>query len=157
MQAGSVHVHLNLVHDINVGLAGQFAGTNLVQREIIVLLRLFVVLSHHPVNLTMLKETLDAGVIAIRPIDVEQKSAVSVGYAVVLLDNCIANTEGVSCGTCARHCPALAIHMVEGDGGVGIPTVDENQCLGCGACEYYCPARPFSAIYVEGRDTHIQV
>lgn len=44
MQTGSVHVHLNLVHDINVGLAGQFAGTHLVQREIIVRLCLLIIL-----------------------------------------------------------------------------------------------------------------
>jgi formate hydrogenlyase subunit 6/NADH:ubiquinone oxidoreductase subunit I len=35
-----------------------------------------------------------------------------------------------------------------------IPVVNTERCIGCGACENLCPARPFSAIYVEGHDTH---
>ncbi|KWW24605.1 MAG: ferredoxin-type protein [bacterium F082] len=91
---------------------------------------------------------------AIRPVTPEQKTSISVGYAVLVPDNCISNTRGVNCTACYRHCPAGAIHMVRNQGGRLIPSVDENRCLGCGACEYYCPSRPFSAIYVEGRDTH---
>ena len=82
---------------------------------------------------------------AILPVSKEEKTAISIGVAVVLKDNCI------SCGTCARHCPAAAISMVD-----GIPAVDESRCLGCGACEYYCPARPVTAIYVEGRELHTE-
>ena len=83
---------------------------------------------------------------AIRPLTKEEKTAVSVGIAVVLKDNCI------GCGTCARHCPSAAISMVDGK-----PAVNEARCLGCGACEYYCPARPVTAIYVEGRETHCEI
>lgn len=83
---------------------------------------------------------------AIRPIDKEQKTAISIGHAVVLEDNCI------GCGACARHCPSSAIMMVD-----GMPAVNENRCLGCGACEYYCPARPMTAIYVEGRERHVEI
>ena len=83
---------------------------------------------------------------AIRPIGKEQKTAISVGCAVVLADNCI------GCGACARHCPSSAILMVD-----GMPAVNENRCLGCGACEYYCPARPMTAIYVEGRERHLEI
>lgn len=83
---------------------------------------------------------------AIHPIGKEEKTAVSIGVAVVLKDNCI------GCGTCARHCPATAIGMVG-----GLPAVDETRCLGCGACEYYCPARPVTAIYVEGRGVHASI
>ena len=83
---------------------------------------------------------------AILPLSKEEKTAVSVGVAVVLKDNCI------GCGTCARHCPSEAIIMVDGK-----PAVNEARCLGCGACEYYCPARPVTAIYVEGRETHCEI
>ena len=83
---------------------------------------------------------------AIQPISKEEKSAISIGVAVVLKDNCI------GCGTCARHCPSAAISMVDGK-----PAVNEARCLGCGACEYYCPARPMTAIYVEGREVHGEV
>lgn len=83
---------------------------------------------------------------AILPLTKEEKTAVSIGVAVVLKDNCI------GCGTCARHCPSSAIIMVEGK-----PSVNESKCLGCGACEYYCPARPVTAIYVEGREIHAEI
>ena len=78
---------------------------------------------------------------AIQP--VSKKTTISIGYAVVLKDNCI------GCGLCERHCPAQAIQMVD-----GIPAVHENKCIGCGKCEYYCPATPTKAIYVEGREIH---
>ena len=83
---------------------------------------------------------------AILPVTKEEKTAISVGVAVVLKDNCI------GCGTCARHCPSAAISMVDGK-----PAVNESRCLGCGACEYYCPARPVTAIYVEGREIHAEI
>lgn len=83
---------------------------------------------------------------AIQHIDKEQKTAISIGHAVVLMENCI------GCGACARHCPSTAILMVEGK-----PAVNESKCLGCGACEYYCPARPMTAIYVEGRERHVEM
>lgn len=83
---------------------------------------------------------------AIQPISKEEKTAISIGCAVVLKDNCI------GCGTCARHCPSAAISMVDGK-----PAVNEARCLGCGACEYYCPARPMTAIYVEGREIHTEI
>ena len=83
---------------------------------------------------------------AILPITREEKTAISVGCAVVLKENCI------SCGNCARHCPSEAIQMVD-----GLPAVNESRCLGCGACEYYCPARPMTAIYVEGREIHAEI
>lgn len=83
---------------------------------------------------------------AIQHIDKEQKTAISIGHAQVLMENCI------GCGACARHCPSEAILMVN-----GMPSVNEAKCLGCGACEYYCPARPMTAIYVEGRERHVEI
>lgn len=83
---------------------------------------------------------------AIQPVAKEEKTSISIGYAVVLKDNCI------GCGLCARHCPASAILMVD-----GFPAVNENKCIGCGKCEYYCPSTPTKAIFVEGREVHATI
>ena len=95
---------------------------------------------------------------AIRPISREEKSSTQIGHAVVCLDNCVVNTDEVSCGNCARHCPAGAISMVrknpDDPKSLRIPTVNEERCIGCGACENLCPARPFTAIHVEGHEVH---
>ena len=94
---------------------------------------------------------------AIKPITREEKTMQHVGHAVWIKENCLPSEKGVSCGNCARHCPTGAIQMVDHEspnGTVQIPAVDENKCIGCGACENLCPARPFSAIYVEGNETH---
>ena len=91
---------------------------------------------------------------AIKPISREEKTDIHVGHAVWIKDNCVVFTDGVSCGNCARHCPTGAIQMIDYEGTVKVPAVDENKCIGCGACENLCPARPFSAIYVEGNEMH---
>ncbi len=92
------------------------------------------------------------------PVTVEEKSSIQTGHAVVVYENCVVNTDGVSCGNCARHCPSGAIMMVSSVPGdkdsLRIPAVDTERCIGCGACEYLCPARPYSAIYVEGHEVH---
>lgn len=98
---------------------------------------------------------------AIKPVTVEEKSSIQIGHAVVNLDNCVVNTDEVSCGNCARHCPAGAIRMVRKDPenpkSLMIPTVNEERCIGCGACENLCPARPFTAIHVEGHEIHKEI
>lgn len=95
---------------------------------------------------------------AIQPIRKEDKTAIAIGHAVWIADNCIPVNNGDHCGLCARQCPAGAIMMVDyttSDGRhVSVPAVDKERCIGCGKCEYICPARPFSAIYVEGNETH---
>lgn len=95
---------------------------------------------------------------AILPIDRADKSSIQIGHAVWIRENCVVLTDGVSCGNCARHCSVGAIRMVKSDpsnpGSPRIPVVNEERCIGCGACENLCPARPFSAIYVEGHETH---
>ena len=97
---------------------------------------------------------------AIRRITPADKTAIHIGTAVWIPENCVVNTDGVSCGHCATHCPAEAILMValspDKPDGLRVPTVDESRCIGCGACENLCPARPFSAIYVEGRTVHAE-
>ena len=95
---------------------------------------------------------------AIRPIDRAEKSSIQVGHAVWIEQNCVVNTDGVSCGNCERHCPTGAIQMVPKDASnprsLKIPVIDTERCIGCGACENLCPSRPFSAIYVEGHEVH---
>lgn len=95
---------------------------------------------------------------AILKISPADKSAVQIGHAVWVKENCVPLTDGVECGNCARHCPVQAITMVPPDDGEPdapkIPTVNAERCIGCGACEHLCPARPFSAIYVEGHERH---
>ena len=106
---------------------------------------------------TKCSEVCPAG--AIHRIDAAEKSAIRIGHAVWIKENCIPLTDGVACGNCARHCPAGAIQMVPAEAGnpdsLRIPVVNEARCIGCGACENLCPARPFSAIYVEGYRDHI--
>lgn len=115
---------------------------------------------------------------AIKPIAKEARTAIQVGHAVWVEENCIAAKEGKPCGLCSRRCPAGAIQMIpankayqkrdnrwyapdgqEIDGRLvpHIPVVNEEKCIGCGACENLCPSRPFSAIYVEGHSVHRDV
>ncbi|MDE6085770.1 MAG: 4Fe-4S dicluster domain-containing protein, partial [Muribaculaceae bacterium] len=98
---------------------------------------------------------------AIHKITREEKTAISVGHAVTVRENCIPLTDGRPCGNCERHCPSGAITMVPSDknnrDSLKIPVVDPNKCIGCGACENLCPARPLSAIYVEGNNRHISI
>lgn len=91
---------------------------------------------------------------AIQPITVEEKSSIQIGYAVFDKENCVVNTDNVSCGNCARHCPVGAIIMVDQADGKKYPAVNTEICIGCGACENLCPARPYSAIHVEGMERH---
>ncbi len=95
---------------------------------------------------------------AILPVTVADKSAVQIGHAVWIRENCVPLTDGVECGNCARHCPTGAITMVgsdpEAEDSPKVPVVNIERCIGCGACENLCPARPFSAIYVEGHERH---
>ena len=46
---------------------------------------------------------------AIRPITKADKSAIQIGHAVWIKENCICITDKVECGNCARHCPVGAI------------------------------------------------
>ena len=95
---------------------------------------------------------------AIQPITVAEKSDIQIGHAVWIAKNCLVETKGISCGSCAAHCPVGAILMVSKESSdpdsPKVPVVNTERCIGCGACENLCPARPFSAIYVEGYDVH---
>lgn len=95
---------------------------------------------------------------AIHKITQADKTATQIGHAIWIKANCVVNTDGISCGNCARHCPNGAIQMVAIDAtksdSLKIPAINSERCIGCGACESLCPARPFSAIYVEGHEMH---
>lgn len=94
---------------------------------------------------------------AIQRITPEEKTAIHIGHAVWIEQNCIPVTNGDSCGACARHCPAEAIEMIRKEVNghiVEVPLVNTEKCIGCGKCEHLCPANPFSAIYVEGNKMH---
>lgn len=95
---------------------------------------------------------------AIKKITKEDKSAVQIGHAVWVKQNCVVLTDDVECGNCARHCPTEAILMIPSDpekeNSRKIPAINTERCIGCGACENLCPSRPFSAIYVEGHERH---
>ncbi len=106
---------------------------------------------------TKCSEVCPAG--AIQKIDRAEKSSIQIGHAVWIEKNCVVLTDGVSCGNCAVVCPTGAIMMVKPKdsakyGKREIPVVNTSRCIGCGACENLCPARPFSAIYVEGYESH---
>ena len=115
---------------------------------------------------------------AIRPVTVEQRTAIQVGHAVWTRDLCIPVRDEKPCGLCARKCPAQAIQMVPLQAGVHqdgwrwrdadnneiprekvllIPVVNEEKCIGCGACENLCPSSPISAICVEGHEVHREI
>lgn len=95
---------------------------------------------------------------AIKPITVEEKSAIQIGHAEWVRKNCVVITDDVDCGNCERHCPTGAITMILSDyrdtKSRKVPSVNKHLCIGCGACENLCPARPFSAIRVKGYANH---
>ncbi|MGN0852254.1 MAG: 4Fe-4S dicluster domain-containing protein [Kiritimatiellia bacterium] len=74
----------------------------------------------------------------------------TIGRAVFDRAACLACTEKIPCGLCARRCPQQAIALGEEDAKDGdktvkikVPAVDASKCTGCGACENYCPAQAF--------------
>ena len=104
-------------------------------------------------NCTRCSEVCPTG--AISPFDGGRVNT-SIGYAVTVPHNCLL-AQGVECNACSRHCPTAAISLVsDAATGHSVVAVNEQRCIGCGACEHYCPVRPFSAIYVEGREVHVR-
>ena len=98
---------------------------------------------------------------AIKPITKEEKTAIQIGHAVWIADNCVVNRDNEKCDNFFRHCPTGAIQMVAKDPNdkksPKIPVINTERCIGCGACENLCPSRPFSAIYVEGHEVHREI
>jgi polyferredoxin len=109
---------------------------------------------------TRCSEVCPAG--AIQPITPIEKSAIQIGHAVWIKQNCVAINDGVPCGNCARHCPTGAIEMIPLDPDDGdsplVPAINEAHCIGCGACENLCPGKNGqTAIMVEGHEVHKEV
>ena len=77
-----------------------------------------------------------------------KKRRTRIGHVVYTKSSCVVETDGVSCGNCAIHCPVQAITMVDTEG-KKFPVVDDRKCIGCGSCEYHCPANP-RAMHVVG-------
>lgn len=98
---------------------------------------------------------------AIKLITKEEKTAIQIGHAVWIADNCVVNRDNEKCDNCFRHCPTGAIQMVaknpDDKKSPKIPVINTERCIGCGACENLCPSRPFSAIYVEGHEVHREI
>lgn len=46
---------------------------------------------------------------AIHLTSLAEKSAIQIGHAVWIKENCVPLTDGMECGNCARHCPTGAI------------------------------------------------
>ena len=93
---------------------------------------------------------------ALRHIPMEEKKLTQIGVAKFRKEKCEVFTKEKDCGACAEHCPSQAVHMIPYKGGLTIPEVTDNLCIGCGACESICPAKPAIAIYVEGNSTQIK-
>ena len=118
---------------------------------------------------------------AIEKITAADKSAIKIGSAVWIRENCIVVNDEKPCTECQRHCPTGAITMValnpedekqqdtprpqnswqqpmrNSKPILRTPVIDFEKCIGCGECEHLCPGRPYSAIYVEGIEVHHMV
>ena len=97
---------------------------------------------------------------ALLPISMAEKHHLQIGKVVLILENCVVDTQHTNCGACAEHCPTGAVAMVpfgKPEDALTIPVItDVDLCIGCGACEYICPVRPYRAIYVEGNPVHLE-
>lgn len=91
---------------------------------------------------------------AIEKITKKQKKEIQVGKARFIKEKCIVYTKNTDCGACSEHCPTKAVNMVPYQGGLAIPLVEEQYCVGCGACEFACPVLPEKAIIVNGNEIH---
>ena len=93
---------------------------------------------------------------ALRSLTLEEKQMTQIGHVVFAREICVVHADNTNCGACAEHCPTQAVTMAPYKGGLTIPVINPDICVGCGGCEYICPTRPSKAIYVEGNAAHIR-
>lgn len=93
---------------------------------------------------------------ALLPLGHDEKLSTKIGEAFYIQHHCVVETDKVTCGICAEHCPAKAITMVKAADGRPRPQIDTSKCIGCGTCEYYCPAK-HKAIRVRGLAKHERI
>ncbi len=91
-------------------------------------------------------------VMAIEPVDANDKKLLKIGEVVYKKHLCVVETNGTDCGACAEHCPTQAVRMVPYKNNLMIPETDVSICIGCGSCEHICPVRPERAIIVKPVD-----
>ncbi|MDH7599578.1 MAG: 4Fe-4S binding protein [Sedimentisphaerales bacterium] len=89
---------------------------------------------------------------AILPLTKEQKHTVQLGMVELDEGLCVTYTKHEDCGACIEHCPTHAIYG-ELTGGVNLPKVRPEGCVGCGACVHTCPV---GAVRVIGHAVHRQ-
>lgn len=80
---------------------------------------------------------------AIRPLSLEEKQSCQIARARIDKEKC------VSCGLCARTCPAGAIAFSPEQAGRTPPVVDGTLCIGCGACSHACPVEAIDILPIE--------
>lgn len=84
---------------------------------------------------------------AIQPFEIEDKTYIFMGTAVIDRSACIAWNSDKPCLVCDEYCSYHALHWKTVDG-VRRPFVDQKKCTGCGICESACPIQPQAAIRV---------
>ncbi|MDR3338596.1 MAG: 4Fe-4S binding protein [Candidatus Symbiothrix sp.] len=91
---------------------------------------------------------------AIERLTKEEKIVTQVGIAQFAKERCVVYTEHTSCGACSEHCPVKAVRMEPYIGGLTLPRMYPELCIGCGGCESICPVRPVKAINVMANEFH---
>ncbi len=92
---------------------------------------------------------------ALLPVGLEEKKRLQLGQAVFTEALCVVVTDKNRCGACAEHCPTGALRMTPPpDGGMDLPRINQNLCIGCGACQFACPVRPRQAVEVFALAVH---
>jgi len=84
---------------------------------------------------------------AIQPFEIEDKTYIYIGTAVIDRSSCIVWNSGKSCLVCDECCSYHALYWKVVDG-IRRPFVNEKKCTGCGICENACPIQPQAAIRV---------
>jgi len=103
-------------------------------------------------NCTVCSEVCPNG--ALSRLTKRKKHETQMGKVVFNRNICVVAKNEFNCGACSEHCPTQAVKMVPYKGGLTIPEINTDLCIGCGGCEYICPVRPYPAIFVEGNEVH---